>query len=214
VLPVGLPSIAWDGREYGLVYGHYDYRRERLVSRQLRLANDGRSLGQLVLGEAGGIGGIYAATRAGEGTGATWITLDDAGHSSLWFARTRGDRIDVGARRLREQEVLGVAPSIAWRGNEGAVAFTDRREGRVQTWFARVNASGGIVGAPVSVSSGALVFEPSLAWTGREYAVAFTRLEGQTLSIRLARFDAEGRRVGDEAEVAVSPRVRADLFAR
>jgi hypothetical protein len=204
---VGLASIAWDGREYGLVYGHYDYRSERVISRQLRIANDGRALGQLALGEAPAIAGIYSATRAGEGTGSAWISVDEEGRSSLWFARTRGERIDAAARRVRQEEVLGVPPSIAWRGADGAVAWTDRASDRVQTWFARVNAQGSVVGSPASVSAGALAFEPSLVWTGREYAMAFTRLEGQTLSLRLVRFDAEGKRVGEEAEVArVSPR--------
>ncbi|MEI8258166.1 MAG: hypothetical protein WCJ30_21015 [Deltaproteobacteria bacterium] len=203
-LPVGLPAIAWDGREFGVSYAHYAYRRERAEARLLRVSREGRALGTLALGETEGLGGVFAITPAADGLATTWATVTEEGTSTLWFARTRGATVDQPAKQVRRDGVIAAAPSIAWSGTLAGVTWTGQEGGRFVTSFARVSREGTMIGAPVIVNPSGYGLESSLVWNGHEFAVAWTWLEGRARSIRLTRFDAEGRRVGGDVEVAAA----------
>ena len=105
-LPIGLSAIAWDGREFGVSYPHYDARRDRVEARLLRASADGRALGTLALGDGPGMGGLFALTPAADGLAVSWSTLTEDGDAALWFARARGERVDVRARACVRSTVL------------------------------------------------------------------------------------------------------------
>lgn len=201
-LPIGLSAIAWDGREFGVSYAHYAYQRERTETRLLRAGNDGRVLGTLALGDGVGFGGAFAMMPAADGLAMSWIDFTEDGVSSLWFARTRGERVDVRARKVRSEPVLPMLPSIVWTGDSLGVAWTEQLTDRVAVSFARVSREGAMVGTPVHVSTRGAGFQPSLVWTGRDYAVAWAQRDGRTLTIQFARLDANGQRIGNDVEVA------------
>ncbi len=201
-LPIGLSSATWDGREFAIAYGHWNDRADQLNARFVRLTPQGRAIGTLEMGTAPAFGGYFAATPSAEGTASAWTAFDEEGSAALYFARSRGARVETAARRIASAGVFAVPPSIAWNGTTATVLFVDDANQQPGVSMLRVGANGAVIGSATRISRGDFALEPTVVWTGREFAAAWTQIDGRRLSLRLARFDADGKPVAADREVA------------
>ena len=206
----GLPSIAWNGRGYGVAWE--DARTGNPVVYFALLDARGRRTRQEVpIGNAVGavpLGDLPPSlVWTGSEFAVAWRNASP-GNGEIFFARVdeSGSRIGTPVR-LTNDAADSSSPSLAWTGTEYGIAWTDTRSGSTQNvYFARVSALGAKIGSDVKLTTASYPTydqAPSLTWTGSEFGVVWQEfsLTPPEYRVRFARLNASGTRIGTDVTI-------------
>ncbi len=219
-------AAAWSGNAHAvmledpdgsLALGRYDTGGHRL-----------HPLVEAVDEDAVPLGGPAETALAwnGEGYGFAWTDVrTDEDHPEIWFRPLSpwgfpaGDAVRVvsglGPAQLESRE-----PSLAWRGDGYAIAWTERTTGKSSAWqvkFALLDREGNVLDPPgvVPVGSGDVdERHPVVAWNGQEFAVAWEEwVHPWESELRVARVLGNGTVTGEVAVLgtAEGPSIRPNL---
>lgn len=173
-----VPSLAWTGSDYGLLWG--DDRSGQPLLHFNRLDRDGaRILNDVPLADLPTSSLRPAIVSAGSQFGIVWPHLEigsDGNHrQAVYFARLDQNGAVLGAP-LRLGVGRGQAdPSLVWTGSEFGVAWSETDDaftGHLR--FARIASDGARPDLPVEIATGRVVYETSIAWNGSSYGIAWT----------------------------------------
>jgi hypothetical protein len=196
------PDIAWNGSEYGIVWGV-----DRLI-RFSRLSSQGARIGaEIRISDPPGNFIHPRIVWTGSEYGIAYTNWTSP--AQIRFARV-GASGNVLARDLvvttTSFESDGPTPSsLAWTGTEYGTVWRDLRiPGNPELFFARLSASGAKIGGDLRVTNNPSdVRRPSLVWTGLEYAVVWPDNRDGNFEIYLARLDATGAKAGADIRLTI-----------
>jgi hypothetical protein len=205
------PSLAWNGREYGLAwYDARDGNREIYVARIS--ASGGKIGGDIRVTSAPGHSTSPSLVWADQGYGLAWVDeRDQLGGPPLreiYFVRLDAAGTKIGSDlRVTSSAAFSSAPSLAWSGSEFGVAWQDTRDGAMEIYFAGIDASGSsTLGSNVRITNDpAFSQAPSLVWTGSEFGLAWQDNRSGTNEIYFTRITQAGAKAGGDVRLTQNP---------
>ena len=166
-----LPSLAWSGSEFGLVW--YDLRDLNLEIYFTRLDAMGLEIGD-------DIRLTSTPTDTADPhlvwNGSTYGVIWTDAPSEVYFARLNPSGVKIGADlRVTTAPSLSTSPALIWTGAEYGITWTDTRDNNAEIYLARVSAAGSKVGADLRLTSNSgFSSSPVIAWSDREYGIAWS----------------------------------------
>ena len=116
------------------------------------------------------------------------------GNFEIYLARLEPDGTTIaGDVRVTTDEAFSATPSLAWTGDELAMAWSDDRDGNNEIYYARVDPAGAVIGGDVRVTDQAAYSSgPQIAVAGGARAVAWLDLRDPDRELYFARLTAAG----------------------
>jgi hypothetical protein len=150
----------------------------------------------------------YYASLAwtGQEYGISWYDNRD-GNLEIYFARidSYGNKIDSDLR-ITYDAASAYYPSLAWTGNEYAIAWRDFRDGNGEIYFQRIDSSGNAIGSEERVTfDSSNSYRASLVWTGGEYGLAWYDNRDGNGEIYFTRLDVSGNKIRSDIRVTNDP---------
>jgi hypothetical protein len=199
--------LAWTGTEYGLAW--WDERDGNREIYFRRLGALGAPIGpEHRITSAAGVSTTPSIVWTGREYGIAWHDARD-GNDEIYVARVHPSGYTAGDE-IRVTNAAGASryASIAWTGDEYAVAWQDDRDGNGEIYAARLDALGAKIGGDVRVTNAAGSSEqPSLAWNGSGFGVAWHDDRDGNWEIYFARLYTTAAKIGDDVRVTTQAAV-------
>ena len=186
------PSLVWTGEEYAIAWvddqeGNFEVYFARL-SAGGELAAD-----PLQVTDDPEFSGSPALMWTGSELVIAWNDGRD-GNFEIYLARLAPDGSKIGGDlRFTNDDEFSATPSIAWTGDELAIAWSDARDGNNEIYFARADATGTRIGGDVRVTDEpSYSSSPQVAIAGAVRPVAWLDLRDPNRELYFARLTAAG----------------------
>ena len=165
-----LPSLAWSGSEFGLVW--YDLRDLNLEIYFTRLDAMGLEIGD-------DIRLTSTPTDTADPhlvwNGSTYGVIWTDAPAAVYFARLNPSGVKIGTElRVTTAPSSSGNAELIWTGAEYGITWTDTRDNNAEIYLARVSAAGSKVGADLRLTSNSgFSYNPVITWSDREYGIAW-----------------------------------------
>lgn len=186
------PSLVWTGEEYALAWvddqeGNFEVYLARvaatgeLAAGPLRLTDDPEFSGSPIL------------VWTGSELVVAWNDGRD-GNFEIYLARMEPDGSKIGGDiRLTTDDSFSATPSLAWTGDELAMAWSDDRDGNNEIYYARIDPAGTVIGGDVRVTNEAAYSSgPHIVSAGGVRALAWLDLRDPDRELYFARLSPGG----------------------
>lgn len=203
----GGAAIAWTGAEYGLAWWDERNGEREIYFRRLDAA--GTPIGpEYRITNAAGASTTPSIVWTGREYGIAWHDARD-GNDEIYLSRVHPSGHPLGPE-VRVTNAAGASryASVAWTGEQYAVAWQDDRDGNTEIYVARLDSLGSKVGSDVRITTAAGSSEqPSLVWNGSGFAVAWHDDRDGVWEIYLARMYTTGTKLGSDVRITTDDAV-------
>jgi len=186
------PSLVWTGEEYAVAWvddleGNFEVYLARvsaggaLVAGPLRVTDDPEFSGSPFL------------AWTGSELAVAWNDGRDE-NFEIYLARLQPDGVKIGGDiRLTIDDSFSATPSLAWTGDQLAMAWSDDRDGNNEIYFARIDPDGTVIGGDVRVTSeAAYSSSPQIVSADGVRPVVWLDLRDPDRELYFARLSAGG----------------------
>jgi len=197
-----LPSVTWDGSEFGLSWDDGDWSPYYQPS-WTALTGDGDTVGP---NHRVGTSSADSWFTDIAGTGSEFVIVwqeDLVAGTEVYFNRTdlAGDTLGVDLAASASGSGA-YRPKIAWSGSEFGVAWHDYRDGNTEIYFRRIAANGSLIGGDVRVTNdNRSSTDPAMVWTGSEYSLAWIDFRDLNYEVYFTRVAPDGTPLGVDTRV-------------
>jgi hypothetical protein len=186
------PSLVWTGESYAVAWVD-DQEGNFEVYVALLSADGALTTGPLRVTDDPEFSGSPSLVWTGSELAVAWNDGRD-GNFEIYLARLEPDGSKIGGDlRLTNDPMFSATPSLAWTGDELALAWSDDRDGNNEIYYARVQPDGTVVGGDVRVTDeAAYSSSPAIAVAGGDRALAWLDLRDPDRELYFARLAAGG----------------------
>jgi hypothetical protein len=197
----GLPFIAWNGSEYGLVFQGVcgpgatsdGICYNRISSTGTLLGTEARLSSNASL--AGGADIAWLAAAANYGV--VWHD-NRSGSFEVYFGRPGGTEVVITSA----DAILSQRPFLAAAGSEFGIVWHDQRDGNWEIYFTRVSSTGTkLIGDVRLTNNSAESHRASIAWNGSEYGIAWADNRDGNFEIYFTRVSSSGTKIGADIRI-------------